>query len=860
MSIGGLGRENLFVIMELYCREAAFLILKRIFAISFLKIGSIVSRFPLLIYDFRPHMPYHRHHHYIGAIATILILLSTSLLGQTRQRRFTIDGFIHDSQSGETLIAANVLELNSKSGAVTNEFGHYSLTLPAGEVQLQFSYVGYQSDTIRLHLTADTTLSVSLTEGQLLGEVVVVGSANPSGVGTTNIGTQRILASEIKRLPAFFGEQDVIKALQLLPGVQSGTEGSSGLYVRGGDPDQNLILMDGISLYNPNHLLGAFSTFNPDAVKSVTLYKGTFPARYGGRLSSVVDVRLKDGDMQEYHGNVSVGLISSKINLEGPIVKDRTTFNVSARRTYLDILAGIALAIRNATDRDEGEKLMGGYNFHDINLKLTHRFSDKDQLYLFAYYGNDQVSSSISYSDESKEQMSWLWGNAMSSLRWNHAISGQLFLNTTASYTQYRSKLRLKAQKSKSDPNTTMSYDSGIRDWLLTSELNYSPSDSHKLLFGGNYTFHTFRPEMTSIKVNDKNIQDLTEELGFNLLGHNPEIYAHEAALYAEDEMKLGDMVSLHAGLRYGFYIVRNKGYHSLEPRLSVAWRITPRLTAKAGYALMTQHAHLLSNNSLSLPTDLWVPTTDRIKPMQTHHFTAGVYLNVPEWGDFSLEGYYKPMSNVLEYKEGATFYGSSTNWEQLVAMGRGTAYGVELLWQRSFGKVTGWISYAWARALRLFDQPGETINFGRPFPAKYDRMHDFKITAMYQLNTSWDLSATWVFASGHTGTIATHRYNNLEDPLVSSDFNSQTLDYAEQRNNYRFRPYHRLDLGVSYTKRHRKGKSIWNLSVYNAYNQMNPFLTTPSLKYNSDGTSQLVLLEITIFPILPNISYTYSF
>lgn len=799
-----------------------------------------------------------------------LLLMPLWLFGQSQSRMVTISGFVRDVADGETLIGANIMEQKSKRGAVTNEFGHYSLVVPAGEVRLQVSYVGYSTETLELTLQADTTLQVALSDSNLLGEVVVTGISNPSSVATATLGAQRIAASQIKRLPAFLGEADVIKALQLMPGVQGGTEGSSGLYVRGGGPDQNLILMDGISLYNPNHLLGFFSAFNPDAVKSVTLYKGSFPARFGNRLSSVVDVRLKDGDMQQYHGNASIGLISSKLNVEGPIVKDKTTFNFSARRTYLDLIAGIGMAIMRARRDMTDEDLRPGYNFHDLNLKLTHRFSPDDQLYFFAYYGNDKVSTRLTERGQnavSKTNMSWLWGNAMASLRWNHAINGQMFLNTTASYTQYRSHLAFKVEQQETGEapqQMQMNYNSGIYDGILTSELHYTPHQSHQMLLGGSYTFHTFRPEMTSMKLQVGGKGAAPDPSDMNIPQINSsKIYAHEVALYAEDEMKLGEDWRIDAGLRYSFFHVRDKGYHMVEPRVGVAYRILPKFTAKVGYALMTQHVHLLSNNSLSLPTDLWVPSTDRIRPMLSHHLSAGLFLTIPEWGDFSVEGYYKSMKNVLEYKEGAVFLGVSQGWEQLVAMGRGTAYGVEFLWQRHFGKVTGWLAYTWSRAWRHFDEPGEELNFGRPFPAKYDRIHDFSVAVSYRLNDHWDFSATWMFMSGNTGTLPTHGYASADDPFTPYD-DSDQIKHISGRNNYRFPAYHRLDLSVSYTKQHRVGKSVWNLSVYNAYNQMNPFIVTPSWRYDRVGgnreTRQMILQQTTLFPILPNISYTYSF
>jgi outer membrane receptor for ferrienterochelin and colicin len=670
---------------------------------------------------------------------------------------------------------------------------------------------------------------------------------------------------QIKSIPTLFGEADVLKAIQLLPGVQNGSEGSAGMYVRGGGPDENLLLLDGVPVYNVNHALGFFSVFNPDALKNVTLYKGSFPAHFGGRLSSVVDIRMKEGDMQKYHGNVSVGLISSKLNVEGPIVKDKLSFNLSFRRTYGDLLIKPTLWIASAISPDMS-KLRAGYNFYDLNAKLNWKISDKDRLYLSFYTGDDAINFGVRYKDYENDGvqytnnmgLGWRWGNKVASLRWNHVMSQKLFMDASVNYTQYRHRLTMDMSDERfyEQYNQTvkdefnMAYKSGINDLTAKVDFDYTPLPNHEIRFGGNYTYHMFRPEVQSAKMVEGNQTAIDTTMSAS------NVYAHETALYAEDNMTFGDIFRVNAGVHYSTFTVDGKTYQSVQPRLSASVMLASNLSLKASYAYMTQYVHLLSNSSLSLPTDLWVPVTKNIVPMNAHQWSLGAFYELPRLFDISLEGYYKTMDNLIEYKDGASFFGSSDTWENKVCMGRGWAYGVEFLVQRSFGKTTGWIGYTWAHSKRKFDREGMEINGGKVFPAKYDRRHDISITVQHKFSDRFDLSGTWVFSSGNCGTLGTQVYEGLMDewgyiPSIN----------ALERNNFRMGNYHRLDLSVNFHKQKKHGIRTWNISVYNVYNHKNPFIVYTDYGWDeATQTEKKRLMQASLFPILPSVSYSFKF
>jgi len=806
----------------------------------------------------------------------------------------TISGYITNEKNGETLISSSVFEKNSKKGSVTNSYGFYSITVPKGPVNLTYSYVGFAMQSRSFGLNKDTVINISLTESVELNEVTVIGNRSEIGVQGSQMSAINVPISQIKSVPCLFGETDVLKALQLLPGVQAGSEGSAGMYVRGGGPDENLLLLDGVPVYNVNHMLGLFSVFNADAIKDVTLYKGSFPARFGGRLSSVVDITLNDGDTRKFHGNVTVGLISSKINIEGPIIKDKTTFNFSARRSYADILLQPIIAI--AAKQNGGGNTSAGYYFYDLNAKISHKFSDRDRLYLSAYMGDDVIYANMqqSYSDygstgsqEGRLKMDWNWGNLITAARWNHVINNKLFMNTTAAYTRYRfdmsvgteSKTIITTPPSTATQTITMGYKSGIEDYTAKVDFDWSPNSNHDIKFGANYTFHTFRPGVTiaQLKTTGEEInQQMDTTIG------DQSVMAHETTAYFEDNISLGSVVKLNAGLHYSAFFVQNQLYHSLpQPRLGLRVLLSDNLSVKAGFATMSQYIHLLSNSNLSLPTDLWVPVTKRIAPMQSTQYSAGFFYNLANQVNLSVEGYYKTMDNLIEYKDGATFLGSTTGWEDKVSMGRGWAYGVEFLAQRTVGKTTGWIGYTWSKSERLFDRPGQEINNGIAFPAKYDRRHNLSIVVSHKFSDRFDIAATWVYTTGSCGTLALQTYGGTDVPQSVSDnsypqyYNggitqvtnpiTTSLPYISSRNNFRYEPYHRLDLGVNFHKQLKHGRRTWNLSVYNAYNQLNPFLTTVTTKYqynylSGTSTEKKALTQISIFPIIPSVSYTYKF
>lgn len=809
-------------------------------------------------------------------LGPVLFLLFFSL--HIFSQNVTISGYITDSNSGETLINATVHDRNASKGTVSNVYGFYSLTLPKGKTAIKYSYVGYRAIDLNFDLKKDTLINIKLLPSTELSEVTVYGETRrETDVRGSQMSTVEIKASQIKNIPTLFGETDVIKALQLLPGVQAGTEGSAGLYVRGGGPDENLLLLDGIPVYNVNHMFGFFSVFNTDAIKNVTLYKGNFPARFGGRLSSVVDIRMNDGNDKEIHGNVSVGLISSKFNLEGPLVKEKTTFNISFRRTYADILVQPFIKLM-ALEDESVENASAGYYFYDLNAKISHKISDNDRLYLSFYSGDDAIyakfrdkyaeNNNQTYSSQMK--LDWDWGNMITALRWNHIVSSKLFMNTTASFTRYRfdmgigntSKETIKTPPSTKTESMQLGYKSGIVDYSVKSEFDYSPSPEHDIKFGANYTYHTFRPGVTVAKfsLSNDNSQNVDTTIG------DKNISSHETMLYVEDNYSINDFIKINAGLHYSTFMVQEQFYHSLQPRLGMRFMLSDKLSAKAGYASMSQYIHLLSNNNVSLPTDLWVPVTKRITPMKSHQVSAGLFYNLSDKIDLTLETYFKTMDNLIEYKDGATFMGSNTGWEDKVSMGRGWAYGVEFLAQKSIGKTTGWIGYTWSKSERLFDRPGQEINNGLVFPAKYDRRHDISLTVSHKLSERIDLSGTWVYCTGNSGTLSLQKYEGQGIPDYWGSYMSYpTLGHISSRNNYRFNPYHRADIGINFHKKKKHGIRTWNISIYNTYNQLNPFLVYPgySGEYNYETgqyEGKKTLKQISLFPIIPSFSYSYKF
>lgn len=817
-------------------------------------------------------------------LAVVFVALPTDLAAQ---RRFTVSGSVMDATSHETLLGATIYESGSSLGTATNEYGFYSLTLPEGRVRLEVSYVGYAPAVNELDLRADTSLNIYLEAAVGIEQVVVYGDRRHSGALSAQMGAIEIPVAQIKSAPTLFGEQDVLKSLQLLPGVQAGSEGSAGVYVRGGGQDENLMLLDGVPIYNVNHMMGFFSAFNPDAIKSVTLFKGNFPARFSSRLSSVIDVRTKDGDMYAYHGNVSVGVISSKINVEGPIWKGRTAFNISLRRTYSDLLTTPLLAGLTSSEFENG-RAYGGYYFYDLNAKITHKFSDTDRLYLSLYSGDDAVyvnvrermTEGVDWSEEMRLKMNWMWGNMVTSARWNHVWSPRLFMDASLTYTQYRNDLGVGTEAKYQDNDggneqmeVYLGANSGISDITGKVDWSWMPSTEHNVRFGASYVNHRFNPDVTVVRSTMSGISadnPSGEEIVFEEMIGDKVISAHEAVVYVEDELSLGERFHANVGLNYSGFGVGGEFYHSLQPRVSARLLVADNLSVKAGYAYMTQYVHLLSNNSISLPSDLWVPVTERIKPMNSSQVSAGVFYDIPGWFDISVEGYYKSMDNLLEYKDGASLMATSSGWEDKVCMGRGWSYGVEFLLQRTVGRTTGWIGYTWAKAMRQFDREGQTINGGRPFPAKYDRRHDVSLTISHRLTDNIDLSATWVYNTGNCATLAMQTYQSLPSDFYPAGLGyiSSSLEYIPSRNNYRYDPYHRLDVSISFHKQKKYGTRTWNLSIYNAYNNMNPFLMYPSTDYdyNSDGIGSVEVTavkkfkKLTIFPIIPSLTYSYKF
>jgi outer membrane cobalamin receptor len=788
---------------------------------------------------------------------TLPILLLLCLAMPLAAQRYTIRGTVEDSQTGEKLISANVYDANTLKGIITNAYGFYSLTLPAGKVKLTASYIGYQPVVQDLDLSADTLVNIRLEPVINIDEVVISAERAQSAVRSTQMSMTELSAKSIKNLPMLLGEVDVLKALQLLPGVKGGNEGTSGIYVRGGGPDQNLILLDGVPVYNASHLFGFFSVFNPDAIQSVKLITGGFPARYGGRLSSVLDIRMRDGNNKKFTAEGSVGIISSKLTLEGPLFNDKTSFIVSGRRTYIDALAQPFIRM---AQRDSDNKMNAGYYFYDLNAKVNHKFSDRSRLFASVYSGNDKAyvrsKNSGYYNGNSfaeKMDAGLGWGNLTAALRWNYVLRPKLFLNTTLTYSRYNFVTSMLEEQENNDTlasRYSFEYLSGIVDWAGKVDFEYLPDPNHSIRFGYNHIYHTFKPGVNVFSVKGGN------EFGIDTTFGNKNIYAHEAALFAEDDWSISPRLKANVGMHLSAFRVKGLTYPSLEPRMSVRYLVTEKLSVKAAFTRMSQYILLLSNATIGLPTDLWLPATDRIKPEKATQGALGMAWEPKEGIEVSLEGYYKYMRNLIEYKEGASFFSFTDDWQDKIEMGDGRAYGVELLIRKQFGKTTGWIGYTLSWSERKF----ANISFGEWFPYRYDRRHDISIVLNQRLKDNVDLGVTWVYGTGNAVTLPLEKYESLIEILRGYPYFFNGIDAFDHRNGYRMPAYHRLDIGINFHKEKKWGERVWSFGAYNVYNRKNPFFLDFSTDYQQDGTWKTVLKQYSLFPIIPSISYSFKF
>jgi hypothetical protein len=779
------------------------------------------------------------------------VLLSSGMVGQS-----TLSGYLTDAATGEPLLAANVIELKTGRGAVANTYGFYSLTLPADldTARLRYSYIGYASVDTTVTVVADRTLSVSFRAAIDLATVEVSSDRGERIEQRIQMSTIEVPVGQLKRVPALLGEVDVLKSLQLLPGVQSGGEGTTGLYVRGGSPDQNLVLLDGVPVYNVSHALGIFSVFNADALRNVSLIKGGFPARYGGRLSSVLNINMKEGNLKEWEGEGSLGLISSKLTLSGPIRKEQTSVLVSARRTYADLIAGPL--IKSGQPNDEDTDL--GLYFYDLNGKLQHKLNERNRLFLSFYAGSDVFSTRTTEAEETYGGGTD-WGNIISAARWNWQVGPKLFLNTTATYSRYR--INVDNENSDATEVYRSRYFSGIDDVGAKVDADYIASATHYFRFGTGYTHHTYRPGAVSL------LSAVDEQVELDTLIGNRPTDSHELYAYVEDDIRLGRL-GVNVGVHLSGFVVDGQRYGSLQPRLGLRYLIGEALSLKASYSRMQQYINLLTSEALSLPTDLWVPSTARIRPQQSWQVAAGAARTFADDYEISLEGFYKRMDNVVSFREGASFLlGLENDWEEKVTQGEGEVYGAELFVQRKRGRLTGWVGYTLSWNWRQFDE----LNSGRRFPFRYDRRHDLSVVANYDLSEKVQFSGAFVYGTGNAVTIPVYGYqvNTPTGGQIDGFVSRPVIETAPEKNSFRMSNYHRLDLSASFRKQKRWGERSWVVGVYNAYWHRNPYYITvdrPLVCVDTSPTSTScspgpkVVEERSILPLIPSVAYNFKF
>ena len=781
-------------------------------------------------------------------------------------QKSTVSGYISDAATGERLIGVNIIENQTYFGTVSNAFGFYSLTLPSADsVTLAISYLGYETQNVRITLRKNNTQNINLATKSLDLELVTV---TPE-TSTPQMSTEILSLETLERLPMLMGETDILKMVQLLPGVQSGSEGSSGFHVRGGSPDQNLILLDGVPVYNASHLFGFFSVFNSDAIKKVKLVKGGFPARYGGRLSSVLDITMNEGNSQEWKGKGNVGLLSSKIMIEGPLQKGKTSMLFTARTTYYDWLLRPVIQLI-------GDTQIPSYGFYDITGKINHKISEKDKIYFSVYTGRDRFfSKNNSSSSENGNKITQTnlfeigWGNITSALRWNRLINEKTFSNVSLIYSQYQFGMGTENQtitKFSDGTNETetdaITYNSLIKDWGVNWNIDYYLSPKHSLKSGFTNTYHRFTPKALQLKQPLNLVQDTTFA--------NTTIQAISSSLFVEDKIQFTPKLKANIGVHFANFYVRNTLYPSIQPRLMLEYTAEKDWRYSISLASMQQPIHLLSNTGAGLPTDLWVSSTENIKPQKAWQVAAGIFKQWKNIGwSASIEAYYKDMNNVIEYAEGIDFLedGPETNllqvgtqsWEDKVEVGQGEAYGAEFSLRKETGKITGWLAYTHSYSNRLF----ENLNNGNPFPYKYDRRHDLSIVATYEFSKKFDMGFNWIFSSGHAITLPLESYRvnpTSANPFTGAlQFNGNVINHGVvngymERNGFKMPNYHRLDLSFNFYKQKKRGERIWSISIYNAYNRLNPYF----IQLNSGAQNSFS--QTSIFPILPSFSYKFNF
>ena len=774
-------------------------------------------------------------------IAALLVLLP-GLPGWAQEAaRVTLSGTVRGAR-GETLPGASVAVPALATGTAADSVGHYRLSLPAGRMQLVVTSIGYRTVSRDLNLTKSQRLSFDLEENnQELGEVLVTGSVSlEQKLKTTQMGVEHLSIREAKLLPALFGEVDILKTLQLKPGVQSGGEGTSGLFVRGGSADQNLVLLDNTVVYNPNHLFGLFSVFNSDAVQSVDLYKSGFPAQFGGRLSSVVDVKLREGDRQRYVATGGVGLISSRGTYEGPINKGKGSFIVSGRRTYFDIFTR---AINKRNEAKEDYSPIPDYYFYDLNAKANYTLGDKDQLFLTGYLGRDVFG----FSSNNGFNFSFQWGNTLGALRWNHVFSPKLFVNTTASVSDYKYTLTNKLDQ------FSFTLGSRITDYTGRTDFEYTPDDRHQLKFGAVLTQHTFG-------VGRLNANSADGRVNF---GTDVNYYGLDGAVYASDNYKATDKLQLESGLRLTGFKSGDTPYGGLEPRAAARYSLNERTSFKLNYALMYQYVHLVTNSGATLPTDIWYPSRQRVKPQRSQQVSAGGSFLLGN-GKYLLtnELYYKWGQNQVDFRDGAQLFANADLDAEFI-FGRSWAYGNEVYLEKKTGRTTGWIGYTLAWSWRNFQPQNGTngVNGGQDFHPNYDRRHNLTVVLIHQLNARLSLTASFIYTSGNLTTLPLGRFGVQDIPGSSTGVDPRPVPIYPDRNSYRLIPYHRLDLGAVYKIGSRRNQDL-TLSIYNAYNRRNAyFVFFDTVRDRASGrTTGFAAKQVSLFPVIPSLTYNFRF